>query len=676
MSLLPISPYITWKGLATNSAVPSNSRPDLTASGPAFKANPIRHWRKQLQPNTGSGVPGRRAAIGMPMDTPGSTVYLGDVPSNTDCLLNVSADTTGIKENIVKYNNTNFLYNGISGCLSGHCNPAKNRIKYSTTLLSKTYYTDHNSYVRSRGNLFDQKLTALPVPGITYLDANNNLLPVTGANATRKIENCISCPPSPISGQTIYKPNNAQYGKQGAVDSSDRITRLKLNTINKNAASYKEVFGSSASRYLGMASTPYFTKSKYQACVQKDCSKIITPEQIITGFLDPTFNEGGSGPGGGGGYGSGIVGLLDLVVQPDDKILVGGDFARYNEVSYSNIVRLNSDGSVDESFNTGTGFNYGPFSQFFSFAPVSGITLQADQIIVTGNFTEYNDVSCNNIARLNADGSLDLTFNANIGTGFDNTTTCSALQFDAITETNKIIVGGAFQQFADVSYNLITRLNADGTVDLSFNSPVTEFLSDSSIMDIVVQNPSGNILAGIVENDIIYPGVVLRLYPNGSLNAFDPSFNVAFFDAPVLNILELSNGNILVGGLFTNYYDPYLEGPPPPVPCSGLACLNPDGTFNYNFQIGTGFNWESSGGGVWSLVEQPDKKILVGGWFISYNGQPCGSLARIDENGNLDTSFQPPISSLVLSMAQQSDGKILAGGILSDQTQNIVRFLN
>jgi hypothetical protein len=271
MALLPISPYITWKGLATNSAIPSNSRPNLTASGPAFKANPIRHWRKQLLPNTGSGVPGRRAGIGMPMDTPGGSVYLGNVTANTDCLLNATADTTGLKEDIVKFNNTNFLYNDASGCLSGPCNPEKNRIKSSTTILSKTYYIDHNSYMRSRGNLFDQKLTALPVSGITYLDASGNLLPVTGNNATRKIQDCISCPAS-TSGQTIYKPNNAQYGKQGAVDSSDRITRLKLNTVNKNAASYTVVFGTSASRYLGMASTPYFTKSKYQVCVPMSLS--------------------------------------------------------------------------------------------------------------------------------------------------------------------------------------------------------------------------------------------------------------------------------------------------------------------------------------------------------------------------------------------------------------------
>jgi len=85
MALLPISPYITWKGLATNSAIPSNSRPDLTSSGSPFKANPIRHWRKQLLPNTGSGVPGRRAGIGMPMDTPSGAIYLGNVSSNTDC---------------------------------------------------------------------------------------------------------------------------------------------------------------------------------------------------------------------------------------------------------------------------------------------------------------------------------------------------------------------------------------------------------------------------------------------------------------------------------------------------------------------------------------------------------------------------------------------------------------
>jgi hypothetical protein len=257
MPLLQISPYIIWKGLATNSAIPSYSRPDLTASGPPFKPNPIKHWRKQLQPNANSGNRFRRAGIAMPNDTPGGAVYLGNASSNTACLANASADTTGLKENIIKFNNT--LYNDISAPCT--------RIKSSTTILSKHYYTDGTSYLRSRGNLYNQKLTALPLPGVTYLDASGNLLPITGANAARQIQDCKACTVAPIAGQTIYKPNNAQYAKQGAVDSSDRLTRLKLNTINKNAASYTAVFGSSASRYLGMASTPYFVKSKYQVCV-------------------------------------------------------------------------------------------------------------------------------------------------------------------------------------------------------------------------------------------------------------------------------------------------------------------------------------------------------------------------------------------------------------------------
>lgn len=268
MALLPISPYISWKGISTNSAVPSNSRPDLNASGPQFKAQPINHWRKQLIPNAYSGGRTRRAGIGMPMDTPGGSVYLGNVTENTDCLLN-NRDATGIKENIVKVNDTSFTKND-NGCLSNTCNPEKNRIKSASTIVSKTYYKDSRAYLRARCNLYNQKLTALPVSTITYLDESNNLLYPTDSPSgpqVRQTENCPTSCPTRDSCQTIYKPNNRSFSQQGAVDSSSRIARLKLNTINKNASSFKEVFGTTASKYTGSASTPYFLKSKYQVCV-------------------------------------------------------------------------------------------------------------------------------------------------------------------------------------------------------------------------------------------------------------------------------------------------------------------------------------------------------------------------------------------------------------------------
>ena len=274
MALLNISPYISWKGTSTNSIVPSFSSPVLTASGPHFKANPIRQWRKQLIPASAGDSRNRRAGVGMPMDTPGGSVYLGNVPANTACFLNASTTAAaGLKENIEIYDNIN-------------CNPNKNdcyydvsnnrmvritgprRIRPSTTILSKKYYADRKDYFRSRCISYDQKLTALPKAGVTYLDVSGNLLYPNSTDTVRRTQNCpvVACSTN-NSCNTIYKPNNIDYAKQGAVDSSDRITRLKLNTINKNAASYKDVFGSSASRYLGMASTPYFLKSKYQVCV-------------------------------------------------------------------------------------------------------------------------------------------------------------------------------------------------------------------------------------------------------------------------------------------------------------------------------------------------------------------------------------------------------------------------
>jgi len=262
MSLLKVSPYISWKGTSTNSIAPSNSCQPINASGPPFKAQPINHWRKQLIPTETSGSRNRRAGVGMPMDKPGGSVYLGNVAENTNCFLNaVDTPAAGLKETIEKYNDTNFTYRAVDCFYDASankmvrlaCNPENNRIRSATTLLSKKYYTDRKSYMRSRCMLYDQKLTANLIQGSPdeYVRHTQNCCAVTAAAAAA------SC-------QTIYKPNNAQYAQQGAVDSSTRLTRLKLNTVNKNAASYKDTFGTTAPRYLGMATTPYFLKSKYE----------------------------------------------------------------------------------------------------------------------------------------------------------------------------------------------------------------------------------------------------------------------------------------------------------------------------------------------------------------------------------------------------------------------------
>ena len=246
MTTINSQPYISWKSASTNSVVPSFSRPVLTVSGPLFKANPIKHWRKQLIPTENSG--GLRAGVGIPFNVPGGSSYLGDTTTNTSCLLNTTEDSVGIKENIVRFNNTIFtslpsdkfydISNNKMVCVA--CNPETMIIKPATTILSKKYYTDTKGYMKSRGVSFNQNLTVNP-----------NCSP----------EQCTSI------NQPVYNPSNTTFSKQGAVDSSSRIALLKLNTINKTASSYKSTFGTTASKYNGSSNTPYFLKSKNQAPV-------------------------------------------------------------------------------------------------------------------------------------------------------------------------------------------------------------------------------------------------------------------------------------------------------------------------------------------------------------------------------------------------------------------------
>jgi uncharacterized delta-60 repeat protein len=91
----------------------------------------------------------------------------------------------------------------------------------------------------------------------------------------------------------------------------------------------------------------------------------------------------------------------DIAIQSDGKIICVGSFTSYNGTTRNNIIRLNVDGSLDSSFNVGTGFN----------DSVNTIAIQSDgKIMCGGNFSSYNETSRNKIARLNSDGSLDANF--------------------------------------------------------------------------------------------------------------------------------------------------------------------------------------------------------------------------------------------------------------------------
>ena len=314
-----LQPYVSWKGKSTNSSVPNFSRPldgsEQYPIGPSFAARPIKHWRKQL--NTVHNSSRGRAGVGMPMDTPGGSVYLGNTETNTDCVTCVTNEhgneTTGLKENIIKTNNTNFFTNPndyMYDCVNNKpacvaCNPENNIIKPATTVLSKKYYSDTKGYLQSRCRRYNQKQSVNPVPGVQYFNAEGQpLYPDNSSNGpqVRMTQNCFkncstctkchNCPTCNVGGTdcnnvssclnfgnnttcsskpsiTIYKPNNTQFAVQGAVSSGARIDRLKYNTITTNGGSFYSAWGAAganAGRYQGTMDGPYFLKSKYYKC--------------------------------------------------------------------------------------------------------------------------------------------------------------------------------------------------------------------------------------------------------------------------------------------------------------------------------------------------------------------------------------------------------------------------
>jgi uncharacterized delta-60 repeat protein len=118
------------------------------------------------------------------------------------------------------------------------------------------------------------------------------------------------------------------------------------------------------------------------------------------GTIDKTFVIG---TGLNGNVSNGCV-----KIQTDGKILVGGTFTLYSGITASRIVRLNTDGSIDSTFAYGAGFN----------STVLTIALQNDgKILIGGNFTTYSGLTSNRIIRLNTNGTIDNTFS--IGSGFD-----------------------------------------------------------------------------------------------------------------------------------------------------------------------------------------------------------------------------------------------------------------
>lgn len=333
-----------------------------------------------------------------------------------------------------------------------------------------------------------------------------------------------------------------------------------------------------------------------------------------SGSLDITFNPG-----------EGISTLvLCIAVEANGKILIGGLFHTYDGESRNYVARLNGDGSLDPEFLPLEGPN----------EAVRAIALAGGgKVLIGGDFGGVNGITRRSLARLRADGSLDLAFpNA----GFDSRVTALERLADG-----KYLVVGEFSQINGSPFNRVARLFPDGAVDAGFN-PASR-ISNGMVLAAAVQSDGKVVLAGsfrVVDNaDRIF---VARVNDNGMLDA---SFDAGFIGgSSISQILIQQDGKIIVAGDISSV-DGYSR--------SGVARLNADGSVDRSFALLGGSIRPSA------AALQPDGKCIFGGSF-SVGAQ--SHLVRLNTNGTMDPSFPPVLDGNVTSLALQADGKVLIGG--------------
>jgi uncharacterized delta-60 repeat protein len=356
------------------------------------------------------------------------------------------------------------------------------------------------------------------------------------------------------------------------------------------------------------------------------------------GTLDNSFTPGT----GANGH------VLTVAVQTDGKIIIGGNFTAYNGTTRYRLARLNPDGTLETGFNSGNGFN----------SAVKAVVLQSNaQIIIGGAFTSYNGTGRNRLTRLNANGTLDLSFNALTGTNGN-------ILKAALQTNGKIIIGGAFTTYNSTAHNRIAGLNSNGSIDSGFN-PGTG--ADSTVSALTLQTDGKIIIGGYFTS---YNGKarnrIARLNADGSLDTtgFNPGTGANNY---VLSTAVQPDGKILIGGGFTSYNGTSRLG---------IARLHADGTLDTGFNPGTGADSL-----IATIAIQTDGKIIIGGAFASYNGTGRNRLARLNTDGTLDASFNPGTGAngTISTLEVQPDGKVIIGGAFTNYngtSRNSIARLN
>lgn len=327
-----------------------------------------------------------------------------------------------------------------------------------------------------------------------------------------------------------------------------------------------------------------------------------------------------------------------VTTQADGKIIIAGWFTDEGP----GVSRLNSDGSFDNSFDLVSA----------SFNSILSLDVQDDgDILLAGNFSAIGGTSGllrNKVARLNSDGSIDLTFNPNANN-----------QVNDILELpdGKILVSGRFTNIAGHARTRIARLNSDGSLDLSFNN----LSVNNTIESLTVLNDGKILISGVFTSVAgVSRSKVARLNSDGTL---DTTFGNPDVSGTVYDVAVQNDGKIIIGGAFSSIGQ-YVR--------LNIARLNNDGSLDLNYNP-VANDW------VLHLSLQEDGKLILTGFFTTIGAGQYQRfrIARLEVNGNLDMGFTDSLSNnkIVNDLSVQEDGKLLIAGNFLQFGDTNIKFL-
>jgi len=379
-------------------------------------------------------------------------------------------------------------------------------------------------------------------------------------------------------------------------------------------------------------------------------SVLTSPSKAAPGDLDMFFGNSGKvttilGKGGDGNA---------IAIQPDGKIVVAGTALTSNNNDFA-VIRLNSDGSLDTSFD-GDGKVITDFSQTQDYG--YAVAIQSDgKIVVAGTSGSFllggTDFA---LVRYNTDGSLDTSFDGDGKLKTDFGTSIDYGYAVAIQTDGKIVVAGA-------PGFLLARYNTDGSLDTSFDGDgkvITAFGISATARTVVIQSNGKIVAAGSTFNGTNNDFALIRYNADGSLDtSFDGDGKVAtnFGNShdSVNAVAIQSDGRIIAVGEsgMSSEYD------------FAVARYNtdgsPDASFDTDGKVTTNFGSRDL---ALAVAVQLNGKIVVAGVG------PGFALARYNADGSLDISFDGDgkvttafsTNSGARAVAIQPDGKIVAAG--------------